>query len=143
MEHRHTAAADAAGSSISTREPRASKVVFHAAADEDEDYEDYTGTKPGTESASLVQQQQRHDGASAVSADRFAAPSGIPSSIPEDPDDVLNMTIRTRARRPSFLEHADNIRTVLVWQDLTVSSPIRGAKGRKVLLDHVSGSMTG
>jgi hypothetical protein len=46
-------------------------------------------------------------------------------------------------RHTSFLEHDDNVRTVLVWQDLTVTSPQRGSNKPKVLLDHVSGSMTG
>lgn len=140
MSERKSAAASADAGHSHSQEAHASKVVFHT-SEEDEDYEDLTGTKPGTETesaaASLDQKGAGQDGG------RFAATSRVPSCISEDPTDVLNMTSRTRARRPSFLDHSENIRTVLVWQDLTVSSPMRGSHARKVLLDHVSGSMTG
>ena len=60
-------------------------------------------------------------------------------SAPDSPDPLVGRM----HRQTSFLEHEDNIRTVLVWQNLTVSSPMRGSNTRKVLLDNVSGSMTG
>jgi ABC-type uncharacterized transport system YnjBCD ATPase subunit len=50
---------------------------------------------------------------------------------------------RAFKRQQSFLAHEDNVRTVLVWQNLTVSVPIRGTQERKLLLNSVSGSMTG
>lgn len=47
-------------------------------------------------------------------------------------------------RAGSFLEDEANVQTVLVWQNLTVTTPVRGSKnGVKKLLDNVSGSMTG
>lgn len=50
---------------------------------------------------------------------------------------------RTLRSQSSFLAVEDNVRTVLVWQDLTVSAPIRNSENRKVLLNNVSGAMTG
>lgn len=56
-----------------------------------------------------------------------------------------DLRVAKRELKPhsSFLMDEDNISTVLVWQNLTVTTPIRGTNERKVLLDGVSGSMTG
>ena len=80
---------------------------------------------------------------SAASASSFNKSSSAPRSSLADVDEFDPPHDGLLRRTTSFLEHDENVRTVLVWQDLTVTSPQRGSNTPKVLLDHVSGSMTG
>jgi ABC-type transport system involved in cytochrome bd biosynthesis fused ATPase/permease subunit len=76
----------------------------------------------------------------AVRVDAAVGEKGAEGGLKEVPS---ISDLRTLRQSTSFLADEDNVRTVLVWQNLTVTTPIRGSNERKVLLDSVSGSMTG